>query len=176
MKKILTSSLIAAAFLASGWQASANQLLIANGTYSFTETDGLGYGTTGSTISFANDQPTAWDIHIADPTYPTQLNDTYTTHNSVISAGLYGGVLGTDAFAYYLKADTVNVDGDPSGSISWNVNGNHIYDNPVWAQPLDPTGIWTQIPDSSGTMQLFACALMALGICKFFSSPSRSQC
>jgi hypothetical protein len=163
MKKILTLSLTAAAFLASGWQVSANSInLIANGTYVFTETDGLDYGCTGSTVTFNNDAPTSWDIIINSPGAPNYDQDTYTPLNSVISAGKWGGVLAPDEFVYYLQADIFDPNGNPSASITWNVYGNHIYDNPSWSLgPLDPTGTWT-LPDGGMTASLLGGALIGL--------------
>lgn len=161
MKNVISLSLLVAACLGTAMQVSANPLEIADGTYVFTETDGNNY-CTGSTVTFANDQLTSWDI------VDTLNSDTYLPRNSTYNYGAYeAGVYATDEFGYNIRAIVHASYGDPLVEIGWNSGVGYIYDNPEYGVPLDPMGTWTPlsvgVPDLSGTFQLLGGALLVLG-------------
>jgi hypothetical protein len=171
MKTLFSLSLAAAACLVSAPRASAiiavpPTLDIANGTYVFTETDGLNYGCTGSTVTFFNDVLTSWDIVLNAPGAPYYDKDTYTPLNSFIPMDIYQGlVYGPDDFGYNIRANNYDSSGDPLAEIGWSGGAGYIYDNPSWSLgPLDPSGTWTAVPAPDGglTAGLLGSALIGL--------------
>ena len=138
MKRCAFLTGILAVSLMGAMSASAT-LLVANGTYVFTETDGHNY-CTGSTVTFLNDTLVAWNIiDTATESNPyTEANSTY-TGTSLYEALVYGA----NDWAYNIQALNHDPYGDPLVEIGDSGGAGAIYDNPSYGDPLDPLGTWT---------------------------------
>lgn len=169
-KLSLTALVAALVVVAAGPVARANPFVL-DGTYAFTATDGDN-ALNGSTVTFLNDVIVNWNlvdpIAVSPPPTDIPLNPS----NSSISSF---GVFSTDTW-YFI------IDGN-------NFSGANYYDefkgqNNLFGPGVgggtgslydgfgDPNGNWTlrtsSVPDASGTFQLLAGALTALGTCRYF--------
>lgn len=166
MKKYAFLGGLCAVCLTGAMSASAN-LLLPNGTYEFTETDGNNY-CTGSTVTFLNDVLVSWNI------IDTESESVpYTPGNSTYIGTPYYeyGVFATDEWAYSIEALNADQYGDPHTEIG-NISGvGYVYDQPSYTDPLqDPSGIWTllptpspAVPDVYGTSQLLSVMILGMG-------------
>jgi hypothetical protein len=171
--KLSLAAAVAALVVGTGTVARAN--LVTDGTYVFTATDG-DTPLNGSSVTFLSDAIVSWNMLDSlaasyDPYPPTDIP--LTPSNSFISGfGLYG----PDQW-YFI------IDGN-------NFSGANYYDqfkgqNNLFGPGVgggfgslydgfgDPDGNWTlsgstSVPDTAGTFQLFVCAVIALGTCKYF--------
>jgi hypothetical protein len=168
--KLLKLSVVAAVAALVGFGTSARATGftgIGNGTYVFTAAAGQLTFANGSTVTFSGNELIAWDL--LDPSAPANVdfplvyNIPGDANNSVINADS-AGVYANNEWAY-------NIDSTVSTSVAayFEIANNAIYDGVG-----DPTGSWSvatsqaRVPDASGTFQLMAGALTALGACGSF--------
>ncbi len=166
MKQIslLKLSLVAAAatmVFGAGTVARAND--VPDGTYTFTATDG-NTALDGSTVTWAGDLIDGWNLVDSAPEAMSAGLPLTLANSSIIEEGTFGandwyfeigspnGVTSTDAADFFFEGENIGTVG-------------YLYD-----KSGDPTGTWTQesasVPDASGTLELLAGALIALGACK----------
>jgi hypothetical protein len=172
--KLLKWSLTAATaalVVGTGTPARANQ--ITDGTYVFTATDG-NTALDGSSITFQGDAIVSWDLMDAsvgpNQMYPTSTLP-LTPANSFVASD---GVLGLNAWYFTISSDTLETHYYDFFEAQNNLFGpgvggglGSLYDGFG-----DPDGYWSMVatasavPDASGTLQLFAGVLGALGMCR----------
>lgn len=175
--KLSLVAAVAALVVATGPVAQAVTVsLVADGTYFFTSSDPLHTSNDGSWVKFSNDVITDWyllDTHAdAQSPYPPNnlpLIPSNSHHDAADIAAGYSGVFGPDAWQFKIVGDA-----DPSVYYydffkGWN---NLNSTSALYDGFGDPQGTWTfrtaSVPDASNTFQLFVCAVIALGTCKYF--------
>jgi hypothetical protein len=152
----------AALIAGTGSLAYAND--VADGTYTFKATDG-NTALDGSTVTWSGDLIDGWNL--VDSAQGGQGEGLPLTvgNSSIIEEGTFGtndwyfeigspsGVDSTSDADFFFEGENV-------GTIGF------LYD-----KSGDPTGTWTQgsgVPDSTGTLELVAGALVALTFCRSF--------
>jgi hypothetical protein len=166
MKQIslLKVSLVAAAatlIFGAGTVARAND--VPDGTYIFAATDG-NTALDGSTVTWAGDLIDGWNLVDSASGGMGEGLPLTLANSSIIEEGTFGannwyfeigsptGVTSTTAANFFFEGENIGTVG-------------YLYD-----KAGDPTGTWTQetasVPDASGTLELVAGALIALGACK----------
>ena len=139
--------------------AHAVPLLVPDGTYIFTATDG-DTALDGSTVTFSGDTIVSWDLMDAlASTNGAPTDIPLTPANSFIASM---GVLGPNA--WYFTIDGNHIATQPFDSFEGDNNvitsgAGHLFDGFG-----DPTGVWTPVtaPDSGSTLGLLAVALGAV--------------
>jgi hypothetical protein len=177
--KLLNLSLAAAALVVgTGTVARANIVVtnnVTDGTYAFTATDGDN-ALNGSTVTFKSDAIVSWHLvdSVAEVLYSPSAGSWYTTtlpltksNSQIVSSNTYVGNPNEWDFTIQSK--------NPGTYFYDYFIGNN--NEPLGTGALycgfgDPIGTWglarSSVPDASGTFQLFAGALTALGTCKAF--------
>jgi hypothetical protein len=163
MRLLNLSLMVAAATLVIGTGTVARANDVPDGTYTFTATDG-NTALDGSTITWAGDLIDGWNLVDSAPGGAGEGLPLTLANSSIIEEGTFGandwyfevgsptGVTSTGASNFFFEGENIGTVGtlfDKSG---------------------DPTGTWTQgtaaVPDASGTLELVAGALIALGVCR----------
>ncbi len=153
---------LAALIAGNGSLARAND--VADGTYTFAATDG-NTAMDGSTVTWSGDSISGWNLVDSAPGGQGEGLPLTVANSSIIEQGTFG----TNDW-YFEIGSPSGV--DSTGDADFFFEGENIgaigflYD-----KAGDPTGTWTQgsgVPDSSGTLDLIAGALVALAICRSF--------
>jgi hypothetical protein len=146
--------------------------LVPDGTYYFYATDG-DTALDGSNITFANDVPVSWyllDKLENGSSVPPSTNPLTPANSQLDPSDPFAGVYGPNEWAFNFISNTLAVNFYDFYEAGNNLAGpgvGQLYDGYG-----DPIGTWgparASVPDASGTFQLFAGALTALGTCKAF--------
>jgi hypothetical protein len=180
--------LVAALLLVSAASARANE--VADGTYTFTATDGNTF-LDGSWVQFSGDEIVSWDLVDSSAAgeygwlasfsgygYPSLFPPLTPGNSAVITSLTYLGGTGPDPFSF-----TIGSPGAPDGPTSAassifyfegqnNLSGSSaLYDSATFNPVItDPEGIWlpslavSAAPDAFGTLALLAGGLTALAV------------
>src|SRR5580698_4902239 len=137
---------------------------VADGTYTFTATDG-NTALDGSTVTWSGDMIQGWNLVDSAQGGQGEGLPLTTGNSSIIEQGTFG----TDDWYFEI--------GNPSGVDSTS-DADFFFEGEnigavgfLYDKAGDPTGVWTQgsgVPDSSGTLELIAGALVAIAVCRSF--------
>jgi hypothetical protein len=151
----------ASAALVAGTGSLARANDVADGTYTFEATDG-NTALDGSTVTWSGDLIDGWNLVDSAQGGQGEGLPLTVANSSIIEQGTFGtndwyfeigspsGVDSTSDADFFFEGENI-------GTIGF------LYD-----KAGDPTGTWTQgsVPDSSGTLELIAGALVALAVCR----------
>jgi hypothetical protein len=186
--KLLKSSLVAAvaAFVVgTGTVANAGAVnYVADGTYYFTATDGNTY-LNGNWITFSGDTIVDWYLNNSKVApgelYPPTEQPLTPANSQQNPNNPWTGIFGPDMWAFDIVHNNI-VTAYPDlapNYYDW-FHGSNNLEGPGAGGAVgrlyngygDPQGTWgprvAAVPDASGTLSLFVCALIALGACKYF--------
>jgi hypothetical protein len=160
--------------------------LVPDGTYVFDSTDG-NTALNGSTITFSDDAIVSWDLLDATISPGVNLPPLTPANSSIVCSFVFGATdYGSEGW-YFTIASPVGVSSKNSSTF-WFESENDLsapgagggtasfYDGFGNGPNTDPAGNWAlaanvpnaSTPDAASTLELFAGALTALGVCKSF--------
>jgi hypothetical protein len=145
---------------------------VADGTYTFKATDG-NTALDGSTVSWSGDAIDGWNLVDSAPGGQGEGLPLTVANSSIIEQGTFG----TDNWYFEIGSPTGV---DSTSDADFFFEGENIGTTGfLFDKSGDPTGTWTQgsgVPDSSGTLELIAGGLLAMGACRsFFRGKAAAQ-